>query len=150
MFDNKDKKRVNKALTSNDEVVGSPEVMGKEPEGRPPRVPMSRQFKLSVPSGIQKEGYEYRYIRDTAERVQAFQEAWWTPVNDGRGKPIRKASGDRNLLLYRIERKYYLEDQKAKEQKPINLLTEQAKLSKDRRVPEYVPEGSPAVVTINK
>ena len=149
MFDNKDKKRVKNALnSSNNEVAERPEIAGKEPEGRPKRVPMSQQFRLSIPSGIEEEGYVYRFIRDTAERVEAFQAAWWKPVNDGLGKPVRKASGNRYLLLYKIEKKYYLEDLKKKEEVPINLLKEQAKLVKGSRVPEYVPEDSEAVVVI--
>ena len=148
MFEKQSKKGVKNALTSGNEVVECPEIAGMEPEERPSRVPMTQQFKLSIPSGIQKKGYVYRYIRDTAERVEAFQAAWWEPVADGLGKPIRKASGERYLLLYRIEEKYYLEDLKIKEEKPINLLREQAKLAKGRLSHEYIPEGHEGVVVI--
>lgn len=145
---NKSKPSENNALNSSNEITSDKSVLGQNPKGRPVRVPLSQQFRLTVPTGIKKDGYEYRYIRDSAERVEAFQAAYWEPVHDGIGKPIRKASGDSYLLLYRIEEEYYLEDLKAKEKLPINLLVEQAKLKKGDG--EYIPEGQEGVVVINK
>lgn len=144
------KKGVKQALNSSNEIVERNEVVGKQPEGRPERVPLSQQFRLSVPKEIKEEGFAFRYIRDTAERVEAFQAAYWVPVLDAYSKPVRKSSGDGYLLLYKIEMKYYLEDLKEKEKQPINLLVEQAKLKKgDKYSSEYIPEGQQSVVTIN-
>jgi len=148
MFD-KNKQGAKKALNSSNEIVDKQEVAGRKPEGRPERIPLTQQFRLSIPTGIKEDGFVYRYIRDSAERVEGFQNAWWVPVVDGYGKPVRKASGEGYLLLYKIEEKYYNEDLAEKEKKPINLLVEQAKLRKGRNYSEYVPEGQESVVTIN-
>ena len=143
------KTKVKQALNSQNTVVDKPDIKAKTPTGRPERVPMVSQFKLTIPKGVKEEGFVHRYIRDSAERIEAFEGAWWTPVLDGAGKTIKKASGPGYLLLYRIEEKYYLEDQKEKAKRPINLLVEQAKLKKDKHSNEYVPEGQDSVVTIN-
>lgn len=141
---------VKKALNSSNEIVDKPEVVSRAPKGRPDRVPLNQQFRLSIPKGIKEDGFVYRYIRATAERIESFEAAYWEPVKDGAGKQVRKASGMSYLLLYRIEEKFYLEDLKAKEERPINLLVEQAKLKKGNKYSsEYVPEGQQSVVTIN-
>lgn len=140
------KTKVKAALSSKTTIVNNPDVEAKTPTGRPKRVPLTQQFKLQIPAGIKEEGFVYRYIRDHAERVEAFEGAWWQPVKDGAGRPIKKASGMSGyLLLYKIEQKYYDEDQLVKQKRPINLLIENAKLSKS----EYVPEDRESVVTIN-
>jgi len=145
------KSKVKKALSSKTTIVDKPDIKAKTPTGRPTRVPLTQQYKLSIPTGIKEEGFVYRYIRDHAERVEAFEGAWWEPVKDGAGRPIKKASGNSGyLLLYKIEQKYYDEDQLVKQKRPINLLTENAKLAKsDKYSSEYVPEGQNSVVTIN-
>ncbi len=145
------KTKVKTALSSKTTIVANPDVEAKTPTGRPERVPLAQQFKLSIPAGIKEEGFVYRFIRDYAERVEAFEGAWWEPVKDGAGRHIRKASGMSGyLLLYKIEQKYYDQDLAIKRKKPISLLTEKAKLSKsDRYSSEYVPEGQNSVVTIN-
>ena len=113
--------------------------------------PLSQISKLSIPTGIKEEGFEYRWILDKVERIEAFEAAWWEQVKDGTGRPIQKASGENGyLLLYKIPFKYYEEDVKEKQKLPINLLTEKAKLAKGNKYSnEYIPEGQEGVVVIN-
>lgn len=149
MSDNKSS--VKNALNSSNAVTATPGVKAKTPEGRPARVPLTQQFKLTVPDGVKEDGYAYRYIKDKPDRVEVFEAAWWEPVKDGAGRPIRKVSGsDGYLLLYRIKQEYFDEDAAEKRKLPINLLTENAKLAKGNQYSkEYIPEGQEGVVVIN-
>lgn len=144
-------KGVKKALNSSNTITDKKEVLGTTPNRKGPRIPLSQQLKLSVPSGVKEEGFAYRFIRDKAERIEAFENAWWVPALDGAGRPIRKASGSGGyLLLYKIEKQYFEEDVKEKQKLPMNALTENAKLSKsDKYSSEYIPEGHEGVVVIN-
>ena len=145
------KRKSQKALNSKNIVVDKPDVKSKTPSGRPARFPLTDRFKRSIPAVIREEGYVYRFIRDTTERIEGFESAWWEGVKDGAGRQIKKASGSGGyLLLYRVEQKYFDEDLAIKRKKPINLLTENAKLAAgDKYSSEYVPEGHNSVVTIN-
>lgn len=147
---NNEKKSVKKALNSSNETVDRNQSSTGKLKNRPERVPLDHTAKLSIPAGVQEEGFAYRWITDKAERVESFERAWWVAVVDGNGRAIKKASGDGYLLLYRIEQKYYEEDVKAKQKLPIDLLVENAKLVKgNKHSSEYVPEGHQSVVTIN-
>lgn len=145
------KKGVKKALNSGSKVVSKKEVAGKAPEGRPKRIPLAQQFKLSIPTGIKEDGFAYRYIRDKTERVEAFENAWWVPVLDGNGRAIKKASGSGGyLLLYKIEKEYYDQDVQEKKKRNIDLLVKEAKIQKGNKYSsEYVPDGQEGVVVIN-
>ncbi len=145
------KKGVKKALNSSNQIVDKPEVAAKAPKGRPKRIPLAQQFKLSIPTGIKEDGFAYRYIRDKTERIEAFENAWWVPVKDGNGRNIKKASGSGGyLLLYKIEKEYYEEDVQEKRKRNIDLLVKEAKLQKgDKYSSEYVPDGQEGVVVIN-
>lgn len=129
---------------------GNPEIDAHTPKNRPKRRPLSIMYKLDIPSGLKEEGYTYRYILDRAERIERFQNAWWEPVIDpNTKKPFRKASGSGEyLLLYRTKTEYFKEDQIENRKKPINLLTDKAKLTRNADSHEYVPEGHEAVVQI--
>ena len=142
---------VKKALNSKTQIVPNKDIQAQSPKGRPPRRPLSQISKLSIPNGIKEKGFEYRWILEKTERIEAFEAAWWEQVKDGTGKPVKKASGENGyLLLYKIPFEYYEEDVKEKQKLPINLLTEKAKLTKgDKYSSEYVPEGQQGVVVIN-
>lgn len=145
------KKKIAKKPASRARKVNEPAVKraveARQNKARPPRRPLSTTYKLSLPEGILEEGFDHRWILERPERVMQFEAAWWEPVKDDEGKAIRKPSGGGEwLTLYRIESKYHDQDKKANRQKPINLLVDQAKLTKDRESMEYVPEGHEAVV----
>ena len=148
MFNSKD--GVKDALSSKNEVVPTKESQGHDPQGRPARVPLAQQAKLSIPKGLEDPNYAYRFIIDKPERVEAFVAAWWEPAKDGTGKPIKKPAGNGlTLVLYRTPREYFEEDLREKQKKPIDLLEESAKLDKGNQYSsEYVPQGQQSVVTI--
>lgn len=130
------------------------DVAAHTPNGRPKRRPLSFIKKLGIPPGIEKEeGYVYRYIINSGDRVMMYQGAWWEQVVDGNNKPVRVHSGNRRdpneyLLLYRTRAEYYQEDLEENRKKPIDLAVEHAKLKKDDGISsEYVPEGHEAVIS---
>lgn len=148
---NKDKGSVKNALNSNTTITASKDAVNKTPEGRPVRIPLVQQFKLDIPEEFRKKGYAYRFIRDEANKIEAYVAAWWEPVRDGMSRPIKKASGTGGyLLLYRIKQEYFDEDAETKRKLPINLLKEQAKLAAgNKHSSEYVPQDREGVVVIN-
>jgi hypothetical protein len=125
-----------------------------KPVGRPKRIPLSKTSKLELPAGIKEDGYAYRFILNRPERIQMYESAWWEAVMDGEGKNITKPSGNKenrqeHLLLYRTKVEYFEEDLRENRKKPIDLVKENAKLTKGTHSSEYVPEGHEAVVSIN-
>lgn len=146
------KKKTLGKKTSNEanSIAPTAKMEGKAPQGRPPRRKLSRTKKLDIPEEVKEEGYAYRWILDRADRREDYEAAWWEPVRDGANKEVKKASGASYLVLYRVEYKYFEEDVRDKQSRPINLLKERAKLAKkDQYSGEYVPEGHEGVVVIN-
>lgn len=130
-----------------DEAAPKREVEARKNANRPPRRPLSTAYKLTLPEGIQEEGYQYRWLLDRPERIMTYEAAWWEKAKDGEGKPIRKPSGNGEwLTLYRIESKYFKEDQKENRKKAMQMLHDRARPTSESQATEYVPEGHEAVI----
>jgi hypothetical protein len=104
------------------------EAISKAPVGRVRRTPVGKRNILSVVG--KEDGYEYRFVNDTGDRVQSFMENGWETVpSDGvrvgdkridAASPegsVAKASvgGGMKAVLLRIKKEYYEEDQLAKQ-----------------------------------
>mgnify|MGYP003677245687 CR=1 FL=1 len=105
-----------------------------EPKGRPERIPMGSTAKLGYPAHKMDEGYQYRWFQNKEGRIDQAKQAWWEQVSD-EGKPVTRASGAYPMFLMRIEKKYWVEDQKLKHERVIATMNEEQKLSSD----EYLP-----------
>lgn len=104
------------------------EAIAKAPAGRVRRTPIGKRNILSV---VGKEpGFEYRFVNDTGDRVEAFKENGWEPVpakavrvgdkrvestaSDG-SVTYASVGGGMKAVLMRIPEEYYKEDQAAKQ-----------------------------------
>lgn len=104
------------------------------PKGRPERIPMGSTAKLGYPAHKMVEDYQYRWFQNKEGRIDQAKQAWWEPVIDD-GQPVSRASGAFPMFLMRIEKKYWVEDQKLKHERVIATMQEEQKLNKD----EYLP-----------
>jgi hypothetical protein len=106
-----------------------------------PEKPVVRERKKRIPVGGARDiltvngkdpNYEYRWVVDSPGRIQRFNDGGWEVVNTGDhevgqrtvdreskvGSAVTKASGDgRTLVLMRILKEWYDEDQKAKQER---------------------------------
>jgi hypothetical protein len=104
------------------------EAIAKAPERRVRRTPINTRNVLTV-SGMEP-GYVYRFVNDTGERVQAFQENGWekVPAKDVRvgDKRIGQATsegsdatasvgGGMKAYVLRIKKEWFDEDKAAKQ-----------------------------------
>lgn len=104
------------------------EAISKAPSGRTRRSPLSRKNILTV-SG-KEDGYEYRIVNDTEDRVSQFIDAGYEVVTQdkvevgdkrvGKSTPegtVKQMSvgGGRKGIVMRIPKEWYDEDQKAKQ-----------------------------------
>ena len=101
---------------------------------RPPRVRMVAGQRLAVAK--KDDNYQYRWWKDSPGKLDACQAAWWEFVSDEIGR-IKRHSGPDTMYLMRIEKKYYEEDQKLKQENIKNTLRKENDLESD----EYIPEG---------
>lgn len=99
----------------------------KEPSGRPARTPVGRRNILSVRG--KEEGYEYRIVNDTVDRVDMFKEAGWEVVSrsdvsvgdkrvagtsaPGTAAEVSVGNGLRGVVM-RIKKEWFEEDQERK------------------------------------
>lgn len=83
----------------------------------------SEQRKLMVDmSGLDTDKYAYRWVQDRPGRIRAFtkqNDYEIVPNEDGEiskgvGNDIRRAAGEQDMVLLRIPREYFEEDQRAK------------------------------------
>lgn len=58
------------------------EVDGEETNIKRKRIPLRERNVLTVEDKYKREDYEYRWVNDTADRIQIFKEAGWEPVRD--------------------------------------------------------------------
>lgn len=104
------------------------EAIAKAPERRPRRTPIGTRQILSVMG--KDPDYEYRFVNDTGDRVQAFLDNGWekTPaksvrVGDKRvnsptpegSDTVASVGGGQKSFLLRIKKDWYEEDQAAKQ-----------------------------------
>lgn len=99
----------------------------KEPSGRPARTPVGRRNILSVRG--KEEGYEYRIVNDTVDRVDMFKEAGWEVVSrsdvsvgdkrvagvsaTGTAAEVSVGGGQKGVVM-RIKKEWFDEDQERK------------------------------------
>lgn len=104
------------------------ENISKAPSGRVRRSPLARRNVLTVTG--KEDGYEYRIVNDTEDRVAEFAERGYEPVSANKiqvgDKRVSKASpegsvmtmsvgGGKKAVVMRIRKDWYDEDQKAKQ-----------------------------------
>ena len=104
------------------------ENISKAPSGRVRRSPLARRNVLTVVG--KEDGYEYRIVNDTEDRVAEFTERGYEPVSANKvqvgDKRVSKASpegsvmtmsvgGGKKAVVMRIRKDWYDEDQKAKQ-----------------------------------
>ena len=110
------------------------ESIAKSPSGRVARTPIASRNDLTVRG--KKEGFEYRIVNDTADRIQAFQEAGYELVDasevsigdkrinnaspEGSKAQLSVGKGDKAFLM-RQRKDFYDEDQAAKAAKVSQL-----------------------------
>ena len=110
------------------------ESIAKSPSGRVARTPIASRNVLTVRG--KKEGFEYRIVNDTADRIQAFQEAGYELVDasevsigdkrinnaspEGSKAQLSVGKGDKAFLM-RQRKDFYEEDQAAKAAKVSQL-----------------------------
>lgn len=106
-----------------------------EPAGRPERIPMGSTAKLGYSAHkMDTDQYQYRWFQNKEGRIDQAKQAWWEPVTD-EGEVVTRASGAYPMFLMRIEKKYWVEDQKLKSDRVRATMNEEQKLSSD----EYLP-----------
>lgn len=137
--------------TKTGDVADPREVEAHANKRRPKRRPLTTTYNLSLPEGILKKGFEYRWILDRPDKILNYEAAWWESVRDDSGKVIKKPSkGGEYLILYRIKSKYFNEDREINRKRTIDILRESAQLKNDDpNAIEYVPEGHDAVLKIS-
>jgi hypothetical protein len=106
---------------------------------RPKRTPISGRNVLTVKG--KEEGYEYRIVNDSGDRIEMFKDAGWELVDgkdvtvgdrrvDRAGAEGSKAQvsvgGGTKAFVMRIPKELYDEDQKAKNER-VNALEETMK-----------------------
>ena len=104
---------------------------------RPPRVPMSATLKLEFPGLCDDPNYHYRVISDRDGRIEQAKQAWYEHVKDHSGNNAVRHAGLYAQYLMKIEKKYWNEDQKLKQDKVSGKLRAEQKLASD----EYLPDG---------
>lgn len=94
---------------------------------RPQRTPLHKRNKITVAD--QNPNKKLRWVMDTDDRIEAFKEAGYSPVNkptkvgDNRADSAsqigsvveRPAGGGKRMILMEIDRDLYDEDQRDKE-----------------------------------
>jgi len=105
------------------------EAIAKAPSGRVRRSPLARRNVLTVVG--KEDGYEYRIVNDTEDRVAEFTEQGYEVVSSNRvqvgDKRVNKATpegsvmqmsvgGGKKGVVMRIRKDWYDEDQKAKQE----------------------------------
>ena len=99
---------------------------------RPKRTPIGTKNVLTAP---QRKGFVRRFVNDTPDRIQQFEQAGYTkvigdvPVGDGEqeklGSVVTKSVGSGiNAVLMEIPEEFYTEDQQAK-QREVDATEEQ-------------------------
>ena len=104
---------------------------------RPARVRMVAGQKLNFGKLVQDPNYAYRAFADKPGRLDSALAAYWEFVKTEDGESVKRPSGADTMYLMRIEKKYFDEDQKLKQENIKNTLRKENVLEKD----EYVPEG---------
>lgn len=117
------------------------EAISKTPERRVRRTPINGHRNVLTVAG-KDAGYEYRFVNDTGDRVQSFQEDGWELVPDKDVKIGDKRVGAASVQgsfaeasvgqgvkakLMRIKKEYFDEDQAAK-QAHVNATEEATRL----------------------
>ncbi len=103
---------------------------------RPPRVAMGASLKLGYHGEMDTENYHYRWVSDRDGRTQQALQAWYEHVKDHNGDNVVRHVGAYAQFLMRVEKKYWDEDQKLKQDKLAAKLQQEQKLKAD----EYLPD----------
>lgn len=102
------------------------QLTNKSPSGRTRRTPLSKRNRLSVKN--QEQGFVYRIVNDTDDRIELFQDAGYELVPDaqvgdkrvgnakslGSTNSVSVGSGTQAFVM-RIKKEWYDEDQAAKQ-----------------------------------
>lgn len=115
------------------------EKIAKAPAGRVRRTPVGKRQILALSN--KEAGYEYRFVNDTADRVQRFLDAGWemvpansvtigdkrinNPTPEGTNAVASVGQGMKAYIL-RIKDEWYQEDQAAK-QAEVNAIEDATK-----------------------
>jgi hypothetical protein len=111
-------------------------------KARPKRISMSAGMKLDVPPEFMDDTeFYYRWINDKKGRIQKAIRAGYEHVKDELGGNFMYP-GDPDMYLMKLPMPYRKEDELAKEQKIINTMKQEQKLSDG----EYIPEGKKGVI----
>lgn len=95
---------------------------------RPARVPVSGEIDILTVRG-KEDGYMYRWVTDTGQRISIFKAAWWefsptdvvvgtrqvTTEPDAEGRVKNIDNDGVSQYLMRIKEEYYNEDQQLKQ-----------------------------------
>jgi len=80
---------------------------------RPPRESMGATLKLSLPPGlVDEEKWHPRWMSDRDGRIEQAKRCWYELVKDTDGHNITRTNGPYKQFLMKIEKKYWLEEQK--------------------------------------
>ena len=104
---------------------------------RPPRVSMGATLKLEFGELTADKNYHYRVFSDRDGRIEQAKAAWYEHVKDHNGNNVVRHAGKYPQYLMRIEKKYWEEDQKLKQDQVSSKLREEQRLAAD----EYIPDG---------
>lgn len=106
----------------------SKEAIAKAPSARPKRTAIGTRNVLTVDRKV--DGYEYRFVNDTNDRVEAFKQNGWEVVKASDAKigdrrveasspegsaAVASVGGGTKAVLMRINEDWYKEDQQAKQ-----------------------------------
>ncbi len=130
----------------------SPEASPDGPK-RPPRIRLNAGMNLHVPEALlDRDKFAYRWFAENAikgGRVDSAKGAYWEHVTAEQGSNVRRPSGQDQMFLMRLEKKYWEEDRELKRARVRATMEQESAIGPG----EYAPttdgkaEGGNAAVT---
>jgi len=125
------------------------------PDGpkRPPRIRLHSGKNLHVPEDLlDRENFSYRWFAENSikgGRVESAKGAYWEFFVDASGNNFRRPSGQDQMFLMQIEKKYYLEDLDFKRQRVNATMNQESGIGDGEYAPttDGKPEGGTSSVT---
>ena len=111
--------------------------------GRPPRVALSTQFRLSFPEAVDRDVWYYYVFSDHDGNIQSAEGAHYAHVKDSAGNNITRQRGPYKQFLMKLPMKYRLEDLKLKDKKILGSIVKE---QQDMEPGEYLPDGRHHVI----